>query len=218
MASLEKDKDKDKNKNKNKNENKDKNENENEDKNPSGEKESEYLCDSGNIIDLRNDTIEKDNNIKKYHDIINLLLAGKDNICQKQVIIKENDIKMILNDVMKIFMEQSMLIEIDSPVHICADIHGQYDDLLKIFKKCGFPDQTNYLFLGDYVDRGKFSIETIILLFCYKIIYKDRFILLRGNHEAELINKIYGFYDDIMRHYNIRLFKMFTDVFNTICK
>ena len=74
MASLEKDKDKDKNKNKNKNENKDKNENENEDKNPCGEKESEYLCDSGNIIDLRNDTIEKDNNIKKYHDIINLLL------------------------------------------------------------------------------------------------------------------------------------------------
>jgi protein phosphatase len=158
----------------------------------------------------------KNKKIQKYHDVINLLLAKKDSAVQKPVLIKETDIKIILNDVREIFMEQNMLIEINPPIYICADIHGQFSDLLKIFTKCGFPDQSNYLFLGDYVDRGKFSVETIILLFCYKCLYKERFFLLRGNHESSQINKMYGFYDDITRRYNHKLFKEFTDVFDTM--
>ena len=88
-----------------------------------------------------------------------------------------------------------MLLELFAPIKIVGDIHGQFWDLIKIFQNGGFPPNTNYLFLGDYVDRGQNSLETIMLLMAYKIKYAENFFLLRGNHEAAEINKLYGFYD-----------------------
>ncbi len=96
-----------------------------------------------------------------------------------------------------VFKEQKMLLEIEAPIKVCGDIHGQYYDLLRIFEHCGFPSETNgFLFLGDYVDRGKQSLETVCLLLGYKIKFPNRVYLLRGNHESSITNRIYGFYDE----------------------
>jgi len=126
----------------------------------------------------------------------------------------ESEVKWMCKRVGDIFLSQDALLELEAPLKIVGDIHGQFHDLLRVFEFGGFPPSSNYLFLGDYVDRGKQSLEVIILLLVYKIKFSENFFMLRGNHECASITRIYGFYDDCKRRYSIKIWKMFCDVFN----
>jgi serine/threonine-protein phosphatase PP1 catalytic subunit len=109
-----------------------------------------------------------------------------------------------------------VFLELTAPVKIVSDIHGQYKDLTRFLDTAKHPPFSNYLFLGDYVDRGKFSIESICLLMAYKVKYPESVFLLRGNHECESITKIYGFYDECTRRYNVGLWKKYVEAFNML--
>lgn len=148
--------------------------------------------------------------------IIDKLLEVRGSRPGRQVNLTEAEVRGICIRSREIFMNQPILLELEAPLKICGDVHGQYYDLMRLFEYGGFPPDANYLFLGDYVDRGKQSLETICLLLAYKIKFPENFFLLRGNHECASINRIYGFYDECKRRYNIKLWKTFTDCFNSL--
>mmetsp|Transcript_19501 Transcript_19501/g.44006 ORF Transcript_19501/g.44006 Transcript_19501/m.44006 type:complete len:337 (+) Transcript_19501:235-1245(+) len=128
----------------------------------------------------------------------------------------EAEITMIVLRARDIMISQPNLLELTAPIKLVGDVHGQFFDLLRIFEYGGFPPEANYLFLGDYVDRGKQSIECAVCVLAYKIKYPENFFCIRGNHECASINRIYGFYDECKRRYSIKLWKKFTDCFNCL--
>ena len=162
-----------------------------------------------------------DNIIQKLHPISERKSRFEEKEKQKDIniiisknILTQEEIKFLCTKSLELFMEEPVLLDISAPVNICGDTHGQFNDLLRLFEFGGRPPDTKYLFLGDYVDRGKNSVETMCLLLAYKIKYPQNLFLLRGNHESEIINHVYGFYDECRRRYNIKTYKLFSDCFN----
>ncbi|TDZ39336.1 Serine/threonine-protein phosphatase PP-Z [Colletotrichum trifolii] len=145
-----------------------------------------------------------------------LLDAGYAGKVTKSVCLKNAEIVAICQRAREVLLSQPALLELDAPVKIVGDVHGQYTDLIRMFEMCGFPPSSNYLFLGDYVDRGKQSLETILLLLCYKLKFPNNFFLLRGNHECANVTRVYGFYDECKRRCNVKIWKTFIDCFNTL--
>lgn len=166
-------------------------------------KTSSNYTNGGNTVDIE-DLIQR------------LLDAGYSGKKSKNLCLKNSEIQLVCAKAREIFLSQPSLLELSPPVKVVGDVHGQYGDLIRVFTKCGFPPLTNYLFLGDYVDRGKQSLETILLLLCYKIKYPENFFLLRGNHESANVTRVYGFYDECKRRCSIKIWKLFIDTFNTL--
>jgi len=130
--------------------------------------------------------------------------------------LKVQEVRFLIERSREVFICQPVLLELEAPLKIVGDIHGQYYDLLRLFEYGGFPPEANYLFLGDYVDRGPNSIETICLLLAYKIKYPENLFMLRGNHECSGINQISAFYNERKERYGLKVWKLFNDCFNCL--
>ncbi|KAH7646981.1 phosphatase 4 (formerly X) [Cryptosporidium xiaoi] len=129
--------------------------------------------------------------------------------------IKESEVKLLCMKAREILVEEANVQRIDTPVTICGDIHGQFFDLMELFKVGGELPDTNYLFLGDFVDRGYYSVETFLLLIALKVRYPDRIMLIRGNHETRQITQVYGFYDECLRKYgSVNVWRYCTEIFD----
>ena len=148
-----------------------------------------------------------------HHDIdeyISTLKQGE--------ILSENAMKRLCASVSELLMEESNVQPIRSPVTIVGDLHGQFYDLLHLLSSSvgNEPPHTSYIFLGDFVDRGHHSIETLTLLLLLKLKYPGHVTLLRGNHESRQITQVYGFYDECLRKYgNASVWRYCTTAFDT---
>ena len=147
-------------------------------------------------------------------NLIDRLLQLKDKRPGTLVELKEEGIVSLCARTRERFLSEPMLLRPEAPIKICGDLHGQYFDLMRIFEYGGKPPLSNYLFLGDYCDRGKQSIEVLCLLFAYKLKYPDKMHLLRGNHETQRVSRMYGFYDECKRRYSVKLWKRFCEAFD----
>ncbi|WEW60978.1 phosphoprotein phosphatase PP4 catalytic subunit [Emydomyces testavorans] len=129
--------------------------------------------------------------------------------------IPEPQVRELCYKARELLIEEGNVVNVDAPVTICGDIHGQFHDLMELFRVGGDVPDTNYLFMGDFVDRGFYSLESFLLLLCLKVRYPDRITLIRGNHESRQITTVYGFYDECIRKYgNANVWRYCCEVFD----
>jgi diadenosine tetraphosphatase ApaH/serine/threonine PP2A family protein phosphatase len=129
----------------------------------------------------------------------------------------ERAVVVIFEKLAELLYSEPNVLALPAPITICGDIHGQLFDLLELFRIAGSPPETKFLFMGDYVDRGYFSLETFLYLGLMKLKYPDSIHLLRGNHECRAVNRIYGFYDDILGIYgHSGVWSLCNDVFDLL--
>ncbi|KAF4587225.1 protein phosphatase [Ophiocordyceps camponoti-floridani] len=129
--------------------------------------------------------------------------------------IPEPQVRELCHRARELLIEEGNVVTVTAPVTICGDIHGQFHDLMELFRVGGDVPDTNYLFMGDFVDRGFYSLESFLLLLCLKVRYPDRMTLIRGNHESRQITTVYGFYDECLRKYgSANVWRYCCDVFD----
>ena len=129
--------------------------------------------------------------------------------------LKEGHIKILCEKAKEILSKESTVKEVKCPVTLCGDLHGQFYDLKELFNMGGNSPDTNYLFMGNYIDRGLYSVETVSLLVSLKVKYPHRVTILRGNHECRQMTQVFGFYDECLKKYgNPNVWKYFTALFD----
>ena len=147
--------------------------------------------------------------MKTIDELYSLALQG--------TLLSQKEIKYIMQRAIEILSREPNVLYLSSSITIVGDIHGQFMDLKELFETGGSIPNTNYLFLGDYVDRGPRSIEVMILLILMKIKYPDKIHLLRGNHESKRPNQEYGFQVECLVKYNQNgnnVWLYFSEMFN----
>jgi diadenosine tetraphosphatase ApaH/serine/threonine PP2A family protein phosphatase len=143
-------------------------------------------------------------------DVDQMLEQVKDCKC-----LPERAYRILCEKAKDILIEESNVQPVRAPVNICGDIHGQYHDLREIFVKGGEIPDKNYIFIGDFVDRGYNSVETFQLLLALKVKYPGNITLIRGNHESRQCTGMYGYYEECLRKYgNMNVWKYSCDVFD----
>jgi serine/threonine-protein phosphatase 2B catalytic subunit len=128
---------------------------------------------------------------------------------------KENMVKLI-GLALDIIKKEPCLVHMKEPICLVGDIHGQFYDLVHLIEKAGKPSKINYLFMGDYVDRGVFSIEVIIMLFSLKINYPESLLLLRGNHECRNMTQHFTFREEALTKFDEEVYNMIMEVFDAL--
>eukprot|EP00920_Eleutheroschizon_duboscqi_P027913 GHVT01068244.1.p1 GENE.GHVT01068244.1~~GHVT01068244.1.p1 ORF type:complete len:518 (+),score=122.83 GHVT01068244.1:411-1964(+) len=122
----------------------------------------------------------------------------------------------IIRRVCRVTQEEPSLLRLKDPITVVGDIHGQYYDILKLLEVGGDPDTTQYLFLGDYVDRGSFSVEVLLLLYALKLCHPTRIWLLRGNHECRQMTAFFNFRDECEYKYDLAVYDLFMESFDSL--
>lgn len=130
--------------------------------------------------------------------------------------LNEEDALEIIEKVREVFRIEPNVLELEDPITVCGDVHGQYYDLMTLFQLGGDPATTQYLFLGDYVDRGCFSTEVALYLFSLKLLRPDRFWMIRGNHECRHLTSYFNFKEECLHKYSESLYNAFQDTFDTL--
>ncbi|XGW07071.1 hypothetical protein V3C99_016962 [Haemonchus contortus] len=185
---------------------------------------------------------EFDTNVKKVHSLVTEFKAYKpppgmsesmartmENIIRRiftstaqtsyEKLLKFEEMRELCLRSRELFLLEPCFVEVAPPLLILGDVHGQLYDMLDILSFIGHPPQKRLLFLGDYVDRGDYSLETITLLLAFKLRFPKEIYLLRGNHETRCVNRQYGFFDECKRKFpekGVELWTLFQHVFNCL--